>query len=37
MRKLLSSLDERFDMDKDDDIDIVDIMLVAAHWGETCE
>jgi hypothetical protein len=37
MRKLLSSLDERFDMDKDGDIDIVDIMKVVAHWGETCE
>jgi hypothetical protein len=24
------------DMDKDGDIDIVDIMLVVKHWGETC-
>lgn len=29
--------DERFDMDKDDDINVVDIMLVVAHWGETCD
>ena len=28
--------DDYFDMDKDGDIDIVDIMLVVAHWGETC-
>jgi hypothetical protein len=28
--------DERYDIDKDNDIDIVDIMLVAVHWGETC-
>ncbi len=28
--------DERFDLDKDGDIDIVDIMLVVKHWGETC-
>jgi hypothetical protein len=28
--------DERCDLDKDGDIDIVDIMLVVAHWGETC-
>ena len=27
----------RFDLDKDGDIDIVDIMLVVVHWGETCE
>jgi len=25
-----------FDLDSDDNINIVDIMLVAAHWGETC-
>jgi Ca2+-binding EF-hand superfamily protein len=36
MKKLLS-LYERFDMDKDGDIDIVDIMKVVVHWGETCE
>lgn len=29
--------DERYDIDKDGDIDIVDIIKVAAHWGETCE
>ena len=29
--------DEYFDMDKDGDIDVVDIMLVVVHWGETCE
>ena len=29
--------DERYDLDKDGDIDIVDIMLVVVHWGETCE
>jgi hypothetical protein len=29
--------DDYFDMDKDGDIDIVDIMLVVKHWGETCE
>jgi hypothetical protein len=29
--------DELYDLDDDGDIDIVDIMLVAAHWGETCE
>jgi len=27
----------RYDMDGDCDIDIVDIMLVVVHWGETCE
>jgi len=27
----------RFDLDKDGDIDIVDIMLVVVHWGEACE
>ena len=26
-----------FDLDRDGDIDIVDIMMVAAHWGERCE
>jgi len=25
------------DIDEDGDIDIVDIMLVVKHWGETCE
>ena len=29
--------DPLYDLDHDCDIDIVDIMLVAAHWGETCE
>jgi hypothetical protein len=29
--------DTCYDLDHDCDIDIVDIMLVAAHWGETCE
>ena len=24
-------------LDSDGDIDIVDIMLVALHWSETCE
>ncbi len=27
---------EDYDLDKDDDIDVVDIMLVVKHWGETC-
>jgi len=27
---------KRYDLDKDGDIDIVDIMLVVKHWGETC-
>jgi hypothetical protein len=27
----------RYDLDHDCDIDIVDIMLVVKHWGETCE
>ena len=27
----------RYDLYKDGDIDIVDIMLVVVHWGETCE
>ncbi len=25
------------DLDEDGDIDIADIMLVVAHWGEECE
>jgi len=25
-----------YDLDGDGDIDIVDIMLVATHWGEHC-
>ena len=25
-----------YDIDDDCDTDIVDIMLVVAHWGETC-
>jgi hypothetical protein len=29
--------DPTYDLDSDGDIDIVDIMLVVAHWGETCE
>jgi uncharacterized repeat protein (TIGR01451 family) len=28
--------DPLYDLDHDCDIDIVDIMLVTAHWGETC-
>ncbi len=28
--------DDYFDLDKDGDIDVVDIMLVVVHWGETC-
>ena len=28
--------DSRYDIDDDCDIDIVDIMLVVKHWGETC-
>jgi hypothetical protein len=28
---------EDYDLDRDDDIDIVDIMLVVKHWGERCE
>ena len=27
----------RYDLDNDGNIDIVDIMLVVAHWGETCQ
>ena len=30
------SYDSRLDIDGDCAIDIVDIMLVVAHWGETC-
>jgi hypothetical protein len=26
-----------YDLDGDGDIDIVDIMLVAVHWGESCD
>jgi len=29
--------DPRYDLDSDGDIDIVDIMAVAIHWGERCE
>jgi hypothetical protein len=29
--------DPLYDIDKDGDIDVVDIMLVVKHWGETCE
>jgi hypothetical protein len=25
-----------YDLDADGNIDIVDIMLVAVHWGKTC-
>jgi len=28
--------DARCDLDDDGDIDIVDIMQVAAHWSESC-
>jgi len=28
--------DPRYDLDDDEDIDVVDVMLVAAHWGEKC-
>jgi hypothetical protein len=28
---------ECYDVDGDDDIDVVDIMLVVMHWGESCE
>ena len=28
--------DPTYDLDSDGDIDIEDIMLVVAHWGETC-
>jgi YD repeat-containing protein len=28
--------DADYDLDKDGDIDVVDIMLVAVHWGENC-
>jgi hypothetical protein len=28
--------DPIYDLDSDGDIDIEDIMLVRAHWGETC-
>ena len=28
--------DPLYDFDSDCDIDIVDIMLVVVHWGETC-
>ena len=28
--------DPTYDLDNDGDIDILDILLVAAHWGETC-
>jgi predicted secreted protein len=28
--------DDTYDVDSDGDIDIVDIMLVTAHWGDTC-
>ena len=28
--------DDYFDLDKDGDIDVVDIMLVVKHWGESC-
>jgi hypothetical protein len=29
--------DPRYDRDADGDIDIVDIMQVAARWGERCQ
>ena len=28
--------DARYDVDNDGDVDVVDIMLVAAHWGDAC-
>jgi len=28
--------DPACDMDNDGDIDVVDIMIVASHWGDTC-
>jgi hypothetical protein len=28
--------DPAHDLDNDGDVDIVDIMLVAVHWGKTC-
>jgi hypothetical protein len=28
--------DDTYDVDSDGDIDIVDIMLVTARWGDTC-
>jgi len=28
--------DDRYDLDEDGDIDVVDIMLVTAHWGDAC-
>jgi len=28
--------EELYDLDKDGDIDIVDIMKVVANWGATC-
>ena len=28
--------DDDYDLDKDGDIDVVDIMLVVVHWGESC-
>ena len=31
-----ASYDPLYDLDNDCDIDIVDIMLVVAHWVETC-
>jgi len=27
---------ETYDLDGDEDIDIVDIMLVVVRWGDTC-
>jgi hypothetical protein len=29
--------DDKYDIDKDGDIDIVDIMLGVKHWGDRCE
>jgi len=28
--------DPASDMDADGDVDVVDIMIVASHWGDTC-
>jgi hypothetical protein len=32
-----ANYDSNYDLDNDGDIDIVDIMEVVAHWGETCD
>jgi len=35
-RSMDSCYDDDYDIDKDGDIDIVDIMKVVANWGATC-